>query len=74
MDTTLQRIAIQRDMQLPDSFANPFPVFMLSDNIKTLVREHNSTIDLVYVVELPKAWHIYVYTGKLFTRLAVPHQ
>lgn len=70
---TIQRIAIQRDMQLPDQY-NSFPVFMLSDNIKALVREHNSTIDLVSVVKLPKAWHIYVHTGKLFTRLAIPHQ
>lgn len=76
MDTTLQRIAIQRDMQLPNLVAHAFPIFMLNDEIKALVKKliYSTDFSLVYIVELPQAWHIYVYAGKLYTRLAIPHQ
>lgn len=75
MNDTIQRIATQRDMPLPNpQTAHTFPVFMLSDNIRSLVREFNPRVNIVYIVELPEAWHLYIHDRiDKYTRLAIPH-
>lgn len=76
---TIKHTIVHKEMSLPEEYQYEIPVYLLVENIRTLVINENKDIDTVYLIHGNGQDFLYVYmgnTGKLptnYTRITIEY-